>query len=105
MFHGIKSKRPRKGEVAGRIHLLHKARLLGPRPNPSKTGQGPQHLLHDELAGKGEEDGVEAQEGKVPRALSVLPAIKPVGKEDKTVDDIGLGWVAGVNPEEAENES
>lgn len=52
LLHGVQAERSSKGDVACRIHLLHEARLFGPRPDASQPCQRLQNLMHDELAGE-----------------------------------------------------
>ena len=71
LLHRVQPERANEGDVARRVHLLSETRLLAPRLDPAEHGQRPQHLVHDKLAGEGQDDGVEDDEGKVPRSLAV----------------------------------
>ncbi len=71
LAHHPQTQRTEHGEVDGRVRLLHEAGLLGPRLDARRHGCRPEHALHDELAGEGEHDGVEGDEGEVGEALAV----------------------------------
>lgn len=62
--HDVHSQGPQEGEINGGINLLHEPGLLG-LVKTSTTGPRPDELLHDELAGKGQDDGVESDKGAV----------------------------------------
>ena len=72
LLHRVQPEGANEGNVARRVHLLGETRLLAPRLDAAEHGQRPQHLVHDELAGEGQEDGVKEDEGKIPRSLAVL---------------------------------
>jgi len=78
--------------------LFHETRLLCARIDSQKPGERTEKSLHDELASKGEEDGVEGDKGKVSRALAILNwcrrvigwlARDRIGEEEGRVDGIG----------------
>lgn len=104
--HDPHADRTEDGEVDGRVGLLHEAGLLV-LTEASAAGQGAEDLLHDELAGEGEDDGVEGDEGDIPGALAILDgafvidlAGELVGEEDEAVDGVGLVGANGVGGEE-----
>ena len=103
--HDVHARRPRAPKVDGRVHLLHEAGLLGARAQPAVYREGAQQHLHDELASEGQNHDVEGQERVVPVAFAVFVLGAGgaaggdgllVGEEDEAVDDVGLGWVDGV---------
>lgn len=107
--HHVHAGRAQDAEVDGRVHLLHEAGLLTSRPQAGVYGKRPEELLHDELAGKGEDDNVEGHESEIPRPLAILNgsgrvgaglAGELVGEEDEVVDGIGRGWVDGEQRQE-----
>ncbi|KAL8371345.1 hypothetical protein RB595_001256 [Gaeumannomyces hyphopodioides] len=100
--HDVHAGGPEDAKVDGRVGLLHEAGLFAPRAHAGVAGKGPQQLLHDELAGEGQDDGVEGDEGDVPAALAVLAragvaglGLERVREEDEAVDRVGLGRVGG----------
>lgn len=101
------------GKVGGRVHLLHEAGLFPLGLEAGEARQGPQQLLHDELAGEGQHDDVEGDEGDVPEALAIMRRGVRVGaggdgqlvtEEDEVVDGVGLGGVQGVEAAEDEEQ-
>ncbi len=70
--HDEHARGPQDAKVEGRIHLFHVPGLLGAGLEPVPAGHGLQDLLHDELAGEGEHNGVEGDEGDVPETLAIL---------------------------------
>lgn len=70
--HNVHAPGPNKAKVDGRVHLLHEAVLLALGLEACEARQGTQQLLHDELAGKGQDNGIKGHKGKVPWALAIL---------------------------------
>lgn len=99
--HDVHAKGAEDAKVDGRVHLLHEAGVLA-AAEPQAAGEGPQHLLHDELAGEGKNDSIEGDEGDVPRSLAVVGGDRgvilrqAVGEEDEAVDRVGRRRVDGV---------
>lgn len=107
--HDIHAPRAGEGEVDGGVHLFHEASLLAPVLDAPVASQGPQELLHDELAGEGQDDGVEGDKGEIPGPLAIVRDGVRVGvgrngqlvaEEDEVVDGVGLGGIDGVKAEE-----
>lgn len=59
-------------KVDGGVELFHEPTHLPLLAYPQPNGQGTNEALHEKLAGEGEDDGVEGDEGEVLRALAVL---------------------------------
>lgn len=104
--HDVHAQGPEDGEVDGRVALLHEAGLLA-LAEAGAAGNGAEHLLHDELAGEGEDDSVEGDKGHVPGALVVLDVAvgvelvgELVGEEDEAVERIGRVGPDGVRGED-----
>lgn len=103
--HDIHARRTEEEEIDGGVGLFHKSSLLvaleagGARPRS-------QHLLHDELARKGQHDGVKGHKGNVPLPLAILDRLgriilrQWVRQEDEVVQGIRLGRVESVAGEE-----
>lgn len=70
--HDPEAERSEDGEVHGCVCLLHEARLFSTALDSGADGQGQDQALHAELAGEGEDDGVESDERKVLLALAIL---------------------------------
>ena len=70
--HHVQPQWAEDGKVDGRVGLFHEAVLLRPAADVPGSCQRAQAALHDELAGKGQHDDVEAHEGEVPRPLAVV---------------------------------
>lgn len=111
--HDIHAPRPGDAEVDGGVHLFHEAGQLAARLEAGVARQGPQELLHDELAREGQEDDVEGDEGDVPGTLAVLHRrIRGgiggegllVAEEDEVVGGVGLGRVDDVEAEDDEEQ-
>jgi hypothetical protein len=94
--HDVDARGPQDAEVDGRVGLLHEAGLLDLCAHPGPFREGPEELLHDELAREGEHHGVEGHEGDVPGALAVLGrgvrerGLDAVGEEDEAADRVGV---------------
>ena len=102
--HGVQPQRAGHGRVARRVRLLHEPRLLAARAHPTETREREQNLVHDDLARKGEEHGVEGHERKVPRALAVhVVAAKGVGQEEQRVRDARRGRVGRVRRQDRQD--
>ena len=69
--HHVQARRAENAKVYRRVRLLHEACLLAARADPVPSRDRTQQLLHDELARKGQEDGVEGDKGEVGGALAV----------------------------------
>lgn len=106
--HDVQAGRAEKEEVDGRVRLLHEASLLG-AAQAGASRKGPQELLHDKLAGKGEHNGVECDKGNVPFALAIVDELlgvrlrQRVREEDEVVQNVGRGRVEGVPGQEEED--
>ena len=70
--HDPESEWSENSKVHGCECLLHEASLLSAALDTSADGQGQDQALHAELAGEGEDDGVESDESKVLLALAIL---------------------------------
>lgn len=100
--HGIQTPGSEEGKVQSRVDLLHESSLLT-LAEASAAGQRSKNLLHDELAGKGEDNGIEGNKGEVEFALAVLDAAvivedigHLVGEENAIVQGIRLGRVDSI---------
>lgn len=104
--HDVHARRPQHAKVDGRVHLLHVAGLLAARLEPGAPRHGPQDLLHDELARKGQDDRVKGDKGNVPQPLSVVRRLVDRGRrqlvreEDEVVDRVALARVERVQRQE-----
>lgn len=83
--------------------------MLGARAQSAAYREGAKEHLHDELAREGENYDVKGQECVVPVSFAVFVFGAGgaasgdgllVGEEDEAVDDVGLGWVNGVEGRE-----
>lgn len=105
--HDVEASRAEDAKVEGRVHLLHEAGLLGTGVQAGDAGQRPEDLLHEELAGEGEDDGVEDDKGNIPDALAVLDGAvevglgHAVGEEDEMGEGVGGVGVDGIAGEDA----
>ena len=79
--HDPESEWSENSKVHGRVCLLHEASLLSAALDPSADGKGQDQALHAELAGEGEDDGVESDESKVLLALAILRRVADVSWE------------------------
>lgn len=70
--HNVHTNGSHNSKVESRVHLLHVPSLLSARLEAGPARHGAQNLLHDELAGEGQDDGVEGYKGNVPEAFAVL---------------------------------
>lgn len=70
--HDVHTGRSQDAKVQRRVHLLHKARLLAARLEATVAGEWAEELLHDELSGEGENDGIECDQSNVPGTFGVL---------------------------------
>lgn len=99
--HDVHARWAQKEEVDCRVGLLHKPSLLAAF-EASLLGPGPQHLLHDELAREGEDDGVEGHKGHVPGSLAILDGLigildgETVREEDEFVEGVRFRRIEGV---------
>lgn len=59
-------------EIHGGVKLLHEPGLLGPRLDATADRNRPDEALHEELAREREDDGIEADEGKVASTFAIL---------------------------------
>ena len=103
--HNDYSRRAEDAKVECRVQLLHKADLLASGPETRAAGQRPEHLLHNKLTSKREDDGIKCDESNIPAALTIVWRYawgKAVGRrqlvaeEDEVVYGIFLGGVNGV---------
>ena len=117
--HDIQSIRAEDGEVDRRVELLHKPTLLPPRADAAPDCNRPDHALHQELAGEGEDDGVEGHESEVLGSFAILRDVADVGgegarplregrvrvgEEDGAVQRVLLAWVDEVEGEDGEGQ-
>lgn len=92
--HDVQARGAQNAKVDGGVDLLHVAGLLAARAQSMPARHGTQDFLHDELAGEGEDDSVEGDEGDVPGTLSILWSFvrraggQAVREEDEVVDGI-----------------
>lgn len=99
--HDVHANGSHDAKVERRVHLLHVASLLSARLEAGPARHGTQNLLHDELAGEGQDDGVEGHKGNVPETLAVLRDLigargrQLVREEDEVVDRVALSRVNG----------
>lgn len=70
--HDIQAVGPKDRKVDGRIDLFHEAGLLGAGVDPSVHGERADDSLHEEFAGKGENDDIEGHEGEVTGTFPIL---------------------------------
>jgi hypothetical protein len=70
--HDIQAVRPKDRKVDGCIDLFHEAGLLGAGADPSVNGERADDSLHEEFAGKGENDDIEGHEGEVTGTFPIL---------------------------------
>lgn len=111
--HDVHAPGPCAAKVDGRVHLFHETRLLALRAQASVTGQGSEELLHNELAGKGQDNGIERHQSNVPRALAILGGCVRCGvggrwqliaEKDEVGDGVGFGRVQRVETDEDRDE-
>lgn len=76
--HDKEAKRAEDGEVDGGVELLHKSVHLTLVPYAKPDRKWTNESLHEELAGKGKNDGVEDHEGEVLRSFAILRDIADV---------------------------
>jgi hypothetical protein len=76
--HDPESERPKDGKVHGRVRLLHEARLFPTALDSCADREGSDQALHAELAGEGEDDGVERDESEVLLAFAILGRVADV---------------------------
>jgi hypothetical protein len=79
--HDPESKWSENSKVHGRVCLLHEASLFSTALDSSADGQGQDQTLHAELAGEGEDDGVESDEREILLALAILCWVADVSWE------------------------
>lgn len=84
-LHDVQAERSHEDKVHDSVCLLHEASLLPTTGQAPVTCQWPQHLLHDELPGEGEEDDVKEDKCKV---------ISPLGVLDRSAGSLGSYWIA-----------
>ena len=100
--HNVHASGSHDTKVKGSVHLLHVASLLSARLEAGPARHGAQDLLHDKLAGEGQDDSVEGHEGNIPETLAVLRDLirvrgwQLVREEDKVADWVAFGRVYGV---------
>lgn len=63
------------------VRLLHEARLLAAVADAGVDRNRADHALHQELAGEGQDDGVEAEECQIFQALAILRRTAHVGRQ------------------------
>jgi hypothetical protein len=89
--HDPESERSKDGKVHCRVRLLHEARLFPTALDSCADCEGSDQALHAELAGEGEDDGVERDESEVLLALAILRRVADVC--GKSVGALMEGWV------------
>lgn len=110
MAHDPEAKRTQDTKVDGRVHLLHEAGLLA-TAEIIPASERREELLHNELAGERQDNGIEGDKSDIPATLSILSRFvgvvlrQLVREEDEVVDRVGLGRVDGVSGEEAQGEN
>lgn len=107
--HDIDAPGPDKSKVDGRVHLLHEACLLALALEPCIASKRAEQLLHDELAGEGQHDDVEAHKANVPQTFFIEDRRiwgsaggrgQLVAEKDQIVDRVGLGRVESEQAQE-----
>jgi hypothetical protein len=63
--HHIQSERTEDAKIDRCVELLHESRLFCPSVDASTDCKGPDHTLHEEFAGEGEDDGVECHKADI----------------------------------------
>ena len=76
--HDPQTERTEDGKVHCGVCLLHEASLFPTALDSGADGQGSDQTLHAELAGEGEDDGVEGHESEILLALAILRRIADV---------------------------
>lgn len=108
--HDVHASRPENTKVNGRVQLLHKPCLLA-LAKTSGASKRPEHLLHNELTCKREDNSVKSNKGNIPAALAIVQGFcwivprKRIRQEDEAVERIGLGRVDSVADEENEEQN
>jgi len=108
--HDVHASGTENAKVQGSVHLLHVASLLSLGLNTSPARHRPEDLLHDELAGEGENDCVEGNKGNIPGTLAILWWLvgirdgQAVGQEDEMMDRIALSRVQSIEEQEGEQD-
>jgi len=96
--HDPQTERTEDGKVHCGVCLLHEASLFPTALDSGADGQGSDQTLHAELAGEGEDDGVEGDESKVLAALAILCRVADVRWEGVCAlmeGRVGVGEVQG----------
>lgn len=71
-IHDIQAVGPEDRKVDGCIDLFHEAGLLGAGADPRVNGERADDSLHEEFAGKGENNDIEGHEGDVTGTFAIL---------------------------------
>lgn len=79
--HDVQAEGAEDGEVDGCVELFHEAGLLCAGFDSGGDRDGTDEALHEELAGKGQDYGVEGDEGEVLLALAVLSRVANVRRQ------------------------
>src|ERR1700759_5014834 len=70
--HDIQSKRTKYSKVHGSVCLFHKTGLFAAGPDAAVDCKRTKETLHEELAGKGENNCIKSHKGKVLGAFAIL---------------------------------
>lgn len=109
LAHDVHAPRAAKSEVDGGVHLFHETGLFALGLDTSVACQGLEQLLHDEFAGKGQDNNVEGHKSDIPWPLAILRwgtrsrALgdgQLVAEEDEVICRVRLGGVQGVEAAE-----
>ena len=73
--HHVQAQWAKDSKIDRGVDLFHKAVLLRAGADPAVEREGAQVALHEELAGEGEDDDVEGDEGEVEGAFAVVGAV------------------------------
>jgi len=70
--HDVHTIRSEDGKVHCSVNLLHEAGLFCASSDAPGHCHGADEALHEELAGEGEDHGVESHKGNIARSLAVM---------------------------------
>lgn len=109
-LHDVQAEWTEDAEVDRGVHLLHESRRLALAADSAPDRERADHLLHDELAGKGQYHGVKRDESDILLALAIhdRPAgglgRLGVGEENGAVHGVGRGRVDGVQRQQEDDD-
>ena len=92
--HDVQPKGAKDGKVHCCIDLLHEAVLLYPGADVVPQGERADKALHEELAGEGEDDGVEGDKGEIQGPFAIV--CRDIGFEAGVDGDERVGGVKRV---------